>query len=1519
MKGFSSPEVLARVKAALSQAHKSVTYFNSRYYQDSFESYCTLLMDLTNAVDEGYHKDMLQDTYKIVKFLDAGSAAWAIKLAMESLLQVATQSVYRHPLHLCCMGGCADPYVLMNILRTDQKYRDLLPAAAEEAQWPDGSGHSVSIDVNMVTADHEKATPLHFACQLPTSSGTDRPELSLVQLLIKAGADLNALDGNGMTPLDYALKEGNTPVCAILMSQPELNVAPSEFSIPDSINFASMGMNTCPERLSLLGQHLENLDLSKNPIATLSDSFASFINLKRICLRDMTLRAFPACLFSMTKLQYIDLSNNLITHIPPRIECLVNLKTLKLRENKLNSLPSSLATLPLQKLALERNPLESIPTEVTSRGLTTLMGYLRQMEGQANTWKRIKLLVLGEEATGKTSLLKSLQVKNKTNRKSFLKRINHKPLSTDGLIVGQWKPDPAVEFQTWDFAGQQVYFSTHQFFLASRCIYIITFNAVNLNAARPAYWVRQIRAVARDRPPIFLVGTHADDPSCDETLRATVKHRMKTLMNFQNNNIVDCLFISSKEGQGIRELTEQLTQAALESNMLKQMVPSNYMLLDQLLAKEREKHQWVRWSMYLKWANQCGIAQENLSLTTRFLHDVGSLIYFENSADLRDIVILDPQWLADVFASLITFNHHWIKDGILHTRDLPQVWKHYPAQLYPKLLMLLTKFGVASRLGTEKTPTRYIIPSLLDESRPDNVNEFWEPLPPDNIVEFGRVYTFNFTFEFSKILVVLLHAQNLHTRAFWRNGIAVVDTKSPGVQQALLTWLPGSSQLKFSIRMNKSEFQRSQKIQLLRQIAEIVDSILEGFYCGSPSITREVLCTHCLQRKNSLIEGVYQFRLDQLVDLVSKGQWVVHCRGVPSRPVDIRILAPDIAFCDFPVIDPKKYEIIKEVGRGGFGVVYKARLAGRDAAVKELLMNVGESVDSLDESDAFQKFAEFQQEVYVMSALDHVNLVRLFGVSLNPLRMIMEWCGSGDLFHLLHPSGSEGASVVPSALSWKLRYKIALDIARGMTFLQGVTPPIVHRDLRSPNIFLVSADENAPICAKVADFGLSRHVENVLGETLPTWRWLAPEVINFESQSYDERSDIYSFAIVLWELATAGIPYDEYSESMSGQDLRRGIITGKLRPTIPDSVDPRFATLMRQCWRNDPTDRLPFSEAVRALSNILGQDPDAPTYLPSNKLEEKFLKEISMPQLKNTTVDESEDTAKATFVPPTLVTKKEKLRPKPITCMLAVGQRVWCGFDDGYITVFDSASQMPVSAFSAFDGTKIFRMVATENGTVWVSSAYLKIFDAKTFKKKRSLTSKDVVMAMALVHLHGKEYVWTGDFQGNLTVWNSGSAMPSPIHRIKIGEPIYSLAQNEEHVWIGLYRKLLVYQAQSASPYATGDTNQLKHLLNFNGEMWSALNDNLLHVWNLEAISVTDSLEGHTGRITALAAVNERLWTGGFDKTILIWDTKTHKCLYELSNHHGGAIEAIAQNANLVWIASEDCMLSVWRLAPSNS
>mgnify|MGYP001077762384 CR=1 FL=1 len=87
-------------------------------------------------------------------------------------------------------------------------------------------------------------------------------------------------------------------------------------------------------------------------------------------------------------------------------------------------------------------------------------------------------------------------------------------LSKDKTADDKDNSSPSVVFNAWDLGGQEVFYPTHQFFLTSNSIYLVIFNLANVGASRIDYWMRLIRNLSGNttKAPIFLVGTHADDP-----------------------------------------------------------------------------------------------------------------------------------------------------------------------------------------------------------------------------------------------------------------------------------------------------------------------------------------------------------------------------------------------------------------------------------------------------------------------------------------------------------------------------------------------------------------------------------------------------------------------------------------------------------------------------------------------------------------------------------------------------------------------------------------------------------------------------------------------------------------------------------------------------------------------------------------------------------------------------------------------------------------------------------------------
>ncbi|KAM0045693.1 putative protein kinase TKL-CTR1-DRK-2 family [Helianthus debilis subsp. tardiflorus] len=268
-------------------------------------------------------------------------------------------------------------------------------------------------------------------------------------------------------------------------------------------------------------------------------------------------------------------------------------------------------------------------------------------------------------------------------------------------------------------------------------------------------------------------------------------------------------------------------------------------------------------------------------------------------------------------------------------------------------------------------------------------------------------------------------------------------------------------------------------------------------------------------------------------------------------------------------IDNLDYEILwedlvigEQIGQGSCGTVYHALWYGSDVAVK--VFSRQEYSDDV--------ILSFRQEVSLMKRLRHPNILLFMGAVMSPQRLciVTEFLPRGSLFRLLQKNTSR--------LDWRRRVHMAVDIARGMNYLHHCNPPIIHRDLKSSNL-LVDKSWNV----KVGDFGLSRikhetYLTTKTGKGTP--QWMAPEVLRNEQA--DEKSDIYSFGVVLWELSTEKIPWD----SLNSMQVIGAVGFMNQRLDIPKDVDPQWASLIESCWCSDPQSRPTFQEILDKLKEL---------------------------------------------------------------------------------------------------------------------------------------------------------------------------------------------------------------------------------------------------------------------------------------------------------------------------------------------
>mmetsp|Transcript_7641 Transcript_7641/g.15963 ORF Transcript_7641/g.15963 Transcript_7641/m.15963 type:complete len:296 (+) Transcript_7641:119-1006(+) len=269
--------------------------------------------------------------------------------------------------------------------------------------------------------------------------------------------------------------------------------------------------------------------------------------------------------------------------------------------------------------------------------------------------------------------------------------------------------------------------------------------------------------------------------------------------------------------------------------------------------------------------------------------------------------------------------------------------------------------------------------------------------------------------------------------------------------------------------------------------------------------------------------------------------------------------------------------IERKLGIGGFAEVFAANWNGQSVAIKRFNGDLSGMTEKAKK--------ELCRELSILASVEHKNLVQLLGVLLpyRPVRIMIELCCGGTCFELLHEKDVE--------LTWPQNLKLCSEVAEAVAYLHGFDPPILHRDLKSLNVLLVQevhGPQDVPF-VKVADFGLARLKEDFedglsqMTTNVGSIPWMAPEV--FDGDRYDEKVDVYSYAMIVYEVAGREIPFDEVDDN----NEIRNLVSSGVRPDVnllrPD-CPPHLLVLMEACWDRDPSRRPDFEEIVQLMSSV---------------------------------------------------------------------------------------------------------------------------------------------------------------------------------------------------------------------------------------------------------------------------------------------------------------------------------------------
>ncbi|XP_060938893.1 mitogen-activated protein kinase kinase kinase 7-like isoform X1 [Limanda limanda] len=278
------------------------------------------------------------------------------------------------------------------------------------------------------------------------------------------------------------------------------------------------------------------------------------------------------------------------------------------------------------------------------------------------------------------------------------------------------------------------------------------------------------------------------------------------------------------------------------------------------------------------------------------------------------------------------------------------------------------------------------------------------------------------------------------------------------------------------------------------------------------------------------------------------------------------------AVCLFEDIQYEDIQVEAAVGRGTFGVVFKAVWKGKDVAIK--------TIESDNERNAF--LVELRQ----LSRVNHPNIVKLYGSCDNPVCLVMEYAECGSLYNILHSADPQAQYTSSHAMSW------CLQCAKGVAYLHAMKPKaLIHRDLKPPNLLLVARGTVLKIC----DFGTACDIQTTMTNNKGSAAWMAPEV--FEGSNYSEKCDVFSWGIILWEVITRKKPFDEIGGSAFC--IMWAVHRGTRPPLIKYLPEP-IETLMTRCWDKEPSQRPSMEEVENTMSHLMKYFPgcEEPLQLP---------------------------------------------------------------------------------------------------------------------------------------------------------------------------------------------------------------------------------------------------------------------------------------------------------------------------------
>ena len=627
--------------------------------------------------------------------------------------------------------------------------------------------------------------------------------------------------------------------------------------------------------LSTLKQ-LQNLDLSANHINNIT-SLTQLTKLKDLYLNANQISDISN-LSTLKQLQNLDLSSNRINDITA-LSLLTNLKSLNLNSNPIENISSLkmlanlhsinlgnckiiklddllnhvLKGLPIiweasegKGINIYNNPFTSLPPEIINEGPNSIINYYEELaKGEDETVFEAKLLIIGEAGAGKTTLARKIINLEASVPDEILE-------TTKGIdilphIFPSFRDQPEFLMNIWDFGGQAIYHSTHQFFLSKRSLYVLL--ADGRKEENLDYWL-QVQELLAGKSPMLIVLNQ----------KGTIKPEIPiTEIRGFYGNVKNLYIVNLKDDLSNSKTLKNAIEFEIRNlDHLKQGEKLPKVWVDIRRELEGREENYIYWSEFRNICKKEGIEERNRQLfLLDYLHDLGAILNFQDVPVLKNIIILKPQWATEAVYKVLDHTKGQKRSGHFHRDDLDKVWADNSYEdVFDELLALMERFGICYQLPEDEN--EFIVPLLLPGDRP----EFeWEA---KNHIELRYKYDFMPKGIITQ-LVVKLHDIIENQEKVWKRGSVF---KHNGDATALAFEDPRQKEI---VIQAEGKFARD----LMTVIVREVDGINDTFHFSDRMQVHKMIPCNCQECLGASYPHFYDYQ--KIMKKLERNRSTIEC------------------------------------------------------------------------------------------------------------------------------------------------------------------------------------------------------------------------------------------------------------------------------------------------------------------------------------------------------------------------------------------------------------------------------------------------------------------------------------------------------------------------------------------------------------------------------------------------------------------------------------------------------------------